>query len=208
MQASYTWSKNMEATEFMNDQDIIPYEVVSGLDRTHRITASGIWEIPYGKGRQFGADTHPLINGIFGGWQLNSSWQHQSGQPLGFGNAIFNGDLNNVVLPGDERNVDQWFNANAGFERNNALQLASNLRRFPLRFNGIRGPIQDRLDFGLIKNFPIKERFVLQFRAETFNALNFANLANPNTTVTSGAFGTITSQDPPRSWQGALKLTF
>jgi hypothetical protein len=68
--------------------------------------------------------------------------------------------------------------------------------------------VQDRLDFGLIKNFQLTERFRLQFRAETFNALNFANKANPNTSVTSGAFGTITSQDPPRSWQGALKLTF
>ncbi len=208
MQASYTWSKNMAATEFMNLQDPTPYEVISGLDRTHRITASGIWEIPVGRGRQFGANAHPLVNGIFGGWQLNSSWQHQTGSPLGFGNAIFNGDLANVVLPSDERSVDQWFNPNAGFERNNALQLASNLRRFPLRFSGIRGPVQDRLDFGLIKNFRITERFVLQFRAETFNALNFANKSNPNTSVTSGAFGTITRQDPPRSWQGALKLTF
>lgn len=207
-QMSYTWSKNMEATEFMNLQDPTPYEVVSALDRTHRITASGIWEIPYGRGRQFGGSSHPIMNGIFGGWQLNSAWQHQSGAPLGFGNAIFNGDLKNVVLPGNQRSVDQWFNVDAGFERNNALQLASNLRRFPLRFNGIRGPVQDRLDFGLIKNFRITERFVLQFRAETFNALNFANLANPNTSVTQGAFGTITSQDPPRSWQGALKLTF
>ncbi|MCU0226742.1 MAG: carboxypeptidase-like regulatory domain-containing protein [Bryobacterales bacterium] len=207
-QMSYTWSKNMEATEFMNLQDPTPYEVVSALDRTHRVTASGIWEIPYGKGRQFGGNLHPVVDGIFGGWQFSSSWQHQSGQPLGFGNAIFNGDLKNVVLPSDQRSVDQWFNPNAGFVIRNEFQLASNLRRFPLRFSGIRGPVQDRLDFGLIKNFRISERFVMQFRAETFNALDFANLANPNTTVTSGAFGTITSQDPPRSWQGALKLSF
>ncbi len=208
MQGSYTWSKNMEATEFMNPQDPMPYEVVSALDRTHRATASGIWELPFGRGRRYGADWHPVVNGVLGGWQFSSSWQHQSGQPLGFGNVIFSGDLDNVVLPSDERSVDQWFNVNAGFERNSARQLASNLRRFPLRFNGIRGPVQDRLDFGIIKNFRITEKLVMQVRAESFNALNFINKANPNTTVTSGAFGTITSQDPPRSWQGALKLTF
>jgi hypothetical protein len=207
-QFSYTWSKNMQATEMLNDQDPTPYEVISDLDRTNRATASGIWEIPLGKGRKFGATMHPVANGVIGGWQLNAAWQHQSGQPLGFGNAIFNGDLNNIVLPKGQRNVDGWFNLNAGFERNNALQLASNLRRFPIRFNGIRGPQQDRWDFGLIKNFAITERWKLQFRAETFNAMNYTNLANPNTTVTSGAFGTIGSQDPPRSWQGALKLSF
>lgn len=47
---------------------------------------------------------------------------------------------------------------------------------FPIRFNGIRGPIQSRLDFGLIKNFAITERWKLQFRAKTFNAANYANL--------------------------------
>lgn len=208
-QVSYTWSKNMEATEFLNLQDPTPYEVVSGLDRTHRITASGIWEVPVGKGRRFGADLHPLVNGIFGGWQLNASWQHQSGQPLGFGNSIFFGDLDRVVLPSDQKSVDQWFYPRAEmFEIQGGAQLASNLRTLPHRFNGIRGPVQDRLDLGMIKNFPIGERFTLQFRAETFNALNFANKANPNTSVTSAAFGTITGQDPPRSWQGALKLTF
>lgn len=207
-QFSYTWSKNMQATEMMNDQDERPYEVVSDLDRTHRATASGIWEIPAGRKRKFGASWNPVAMGVLGNWQLNAAWQHQSGQPLGFGNAIFNGDLKNVVLGDGQRTVDGWFNLNAGFERNNALQLASNPRRFPIRFSGIRGPIQDRWDFGLIKNFQITERWRLQFRAETFNAMNFSNLANPNTTVTGGNFGTITGQDPPRSWQGALKLTF
>ena len=207
-QLSYTWSKNMQAVEMLNAQDPRPSEVISDLDRTQRLTGSGIWELPFGKGRHWGASWHPVLNGIAGGWQLNGAMQYQSGGPLGFGNVIFNGDLKNVNLPRGQRSVDQWFNLNAGFERNNALQLASNLRQFPLRFNGIRGPIQARIDFGLIKNFLITERWRLQFRAETFNVANYANLANPNTSVTSGAFGTITGQDPPRSWQGALKLTF
>jgi hypothetical protein len=207
-QFSYTFSKNMEATSYLNDQDPMPEEVISGLDRPHRATATGIWELPFGRGRTLGSTWHPVVNGILGGWQLNGAWQRQSGQALGFGNVIFNGDLKNIVLPKGQRGVDGWFNRDAGFERNASLQLASNLRRFPTRFSGVRGPGQDRLDFGLIKYFQITEGVKLQFRAETFNALNHPNLANPNTSVTSGAFGTITSQDPPRSWQGALKLTF
>lgn len=207
-QFSWTWSKAMEATEFMNLQDDTPYEVVSAIDRTHRLTATGIYELPFGKGRRFGSGWNPALNTIAGGWQFNGAWQHQSGQPLGFGNAIFNGDLKNIVLPRSQRNVDAWFVEDTGFNRVAAQQLASNLRQFPLRFNGIRGPVQDRVDLSLFKHFVFLERFRLQFRAETFNALNFANLGNPNTTVTSAAFGTITSQGPPRSWQFALKLTY
>ncbi len=72
-QTSFTWSKNMQATEMLNDQDLRPYEVVSDLDRTLRLTSSGIWEPPFGKGRRWGANRHSLVNGALGGWQLSGA---------------------------------------------------------------------------------------------------------------------------------------
>ena len=208
MQLSYTWAKAMEATAFLNAQDPMPYEVVGGLDRTHRLTASGIWELPFGRGRRFGSGWNKALDLIAGGWQLNGVMQRQSGPPLDWGNIIFNGDLKNIVLPASERSVDRWFNIDAGFNRKSAEQLASNLRQWPFRHTGIRGDGQARWDFSLIKYFQLHEKVKLQFRAETFNALNHPNLAVPNRTPTSSAFGTITNQDPPRSWQFALKLEF
>ena len=83
--------------------------MLASLDRTHRLTGSGIWEIPFGRKRHFGASMHPALNFIAGGWQLTGIYQHQSGAPLGFGNRIFIGDLKNIVLPKDTRNVDHWF---------------------------------------------------------------------------------------------------
>ncbi|MFN7921611.1 MAG: carboxypeptidase-like regulatory domain-containing protein [Bryobacteraceae bacterium] len=208
VQASYTWSKSMEAVEFLNTADPMRYESLSGLDRTHRLTGSGIWELPFGRNRHWGSSWKGPIEFIAGGWQLGGIYQHQSGAPLGFGNRIFTGDLKNIVLPNDKRNVDQWFTpaAQAGFETNGARQLASNLRRFSLRFSSVRGPNQDRWDFSLIKSFRISERITTQFRAETFNALNHPNLYDPSTDPTSAAWGTITGQDTPRSWQMSLKL--
>ena len=50
-QLAYTWSKQMDATEFLNGGDPLPYETISGFDRSHRIAASGIVESPFGKGR-------------------------------------------------------------------------------------------------------------------------------------------------------------
>jgi hypothetical protein len=208
VQGSYTWSKAMDASQFLNDQDARPSEVVADLDRTHRFTGSGIWEIPFGKGRKFGSNMHRALDAAIGGWQLGGLYQHQTGSPLGFGNRIFNGDLKNIVLPRGQRGVDGWFNVDAGFNRVVAQQLASNIRTFPLRFSGVRGPTQDRWDFSLIKNFRFTERWNAQFRAETFNAMNHPNLANPNTDPTSSAFGTITGQDSPRSWQMSLKILF
>ena len=210
LQSSYTWSKAMEATEFMNMSDPMPYEVVASLDRTHRLTGSGIWEIPFGRKRHFGSSWHPVLNFVAGGWQLSGLYQHQSGAPLGFGNRIFIGDLHNIVLPKDERSVDHWFTpaATAGFETNSARQLASNIRTLPLRFNGVRGPNQDKWDFSILKAFRVKEGLSTEFRAETFNALNHPNLYDPGTDPTNASWGVINGQDTPRSWQLSLKIVF
>jgi hypothetical protein len=208
LQLSYTFSKAMEAVEFLNAGDVSPYETIARLDRPHRIVASGIWEIPVGRGRHFGASMARPLNFVIGGWQLGGVMQHQSGNPLNFGNIIFNGDIKDIPLPNSEKSVDRWFNTDAGFNRVSNQQLASNLRTFPFRFSGVRGPAQDRWDFSLIKNFRVTERITTKFRAEVFNAFNHPNLADPNLTVTNANFGVITGQDAPRGWQFALLVTF
>lgn len=103
--------------------------------------------------------------------------------------------------------MDHWLTS-AGFVTNSSQQLASNVRTMPLRFSYIRGPGQERWDFSAIKNFSVTERVRLQFRGECYNAFNHPNLSDPNTDPTSAAFGVITGQNPPRSWQFALKMTF
>ncbi len=209
-QLSYTWSKTMEAMEFLNATDPVPYRSISSLDRTHRLVTSGIWELPFGRGRHFGTTMPRPLDFFAGGWQLNGVVQRQSGPPIGFGDVwtLFNGNPDNVKLSKDQRSVDRWFNTDAGFNKNNQQQLGSNIRVSPLRFSGIRGDGQARWDFSAIKNFRMTEKARMQFRAEVLNAWNHPNLSTPNTSPTSTAFGTITGQDVPRSWQMSLRMTF
>ena len=42
-QLSYTWSKTMEATTFLNAFDPVPYGSLSADDRTHRLVMSAIY---------------------------------------------------------------------------------------------------------------------------------------------------------------------
>jgi hypothetical protein len=208
-QLAYTWSKLMEAVEFLNTSDPRPYESIGGFDRTHRVAASGIWELPFGKGRRFGNGWPGAINVFLGDWQIGGVLTRQSGPALGFGNAIFTGNLKDLALASGQRTVERWFNIDAGFNRVTAQQLSLNVRSFPLRFGGLRGDDQHRWDFSLTKSWPIGERFKAQFRAEVFNAWNHVNLNAPNTAPTSTAFGTITgTAGDPRNWQFAFKLTF
>ncbi len=194
---SYTWSKLMEARNLLNGADPMPEEVISDQDRTHRLAVTWLYELPFGRGQRWG------------GWQVQGIYTAQSGPPLGFGNAIFFGDLKAIELPVGQRTVERWFNIDAGFERNTQRQLGSNLRTFPTRFNGLRGDGGNNWDLSVLKNTRIKEGMQLQFRAEAMNALNHAQFLAPNTTPTSSAFGQVTGEWTwPRVVQFGLKVLF
>lgn len=109
---NYTWSKFMEAVEFLNAADPAPVEVISGSDRPHRFSASGILELPFGKGRKWGANLGRAVNLAIGGWQVSGVYQFQSGVPIGFGNVFYFGNLKDIALPSGEQTVAKWFNTN------------------------------------------------------------------------------------------------
>jgi hypothetical protein len=212
-QASYTWSRFMQATEFLNDGDLRPSEVVSDQDFPHRFALNGIYELPFGKGRRFLGGANRLMDLLVGGWQFQGWFEGQTGEALGFGNAIVRGNLRDIVLPVSKRTAEAWFDINAVntvFERNPAKQLGFNLRTLPARFGYIRADGVNNFDLSLFKNYRLTERFKLQFRAESFNALNHVQFANPNTGVTNTAFGTITAEKGhgQRQWTFGLKLMF
>jgi hypothetical protein len=208
-QAGYTWSKAMTATSFLNGFDTMPYEELSSADRPHRFTLSAQWELPFGRKRSIGANWHPALNFIAGGWNLNMMVQKQVDDALGFGgNNVFIGDPSKALLPKDQRSPEQWFDTSVFMRDSNLTNRAYAVRYAPNRYSNIRSDMQSRWDFSAIKKFQMTERFVWEFRAECFNAWNHPNLRNPNTTPTSSSFGTTTAQEPPRSWQGALRLNF
>ena len=209
LQVGYTFSKYMQATQFLNPSDPVPYRSLSDLDRPHLFTASGVYEVPFGRGRQFGAAMPKPLAFALSGWQLNGTVVRQAGAPLNFGNIIFIGDIHNIALPKGERTADRWFNTAAGFEKNSKNQLANNIRAFPLRFGGVRGDGQSTWNFSLSKDFTIRERLQAQFRAETYNVMNHPSFADPNMSVTNSSFGVVTqAASEPRSWQFVLKLKF
>ncbi len=207
LQMAWTWSKTMAANSFLNSVDEMPYESLSDLDRLHRVTGSGIYELPFGKGRKFGSNMNKFLEFFAGGWQISGVYQFQSGAPMGFGQALFIGDSSQIVLPSDQRNTDRWFNTSV-FNRKSTDVLASNIRTAPLRYSNIRTDSQRRLDLSANKTFRITERMKMKFRADTFNARNEVVLRAPNTDPINTAFGRVTAQEPPRSWQFSLTLVF
>lgn len=207
-QLSYTLSKMMEATTYLNGADTAPYRTIAPNDRPHHIGLMGIYELPVGKGKVLLAGSPRPVRQLVSGWQIGAVFNLWSGSPLSFGDVIFNGDIKDIALPRGDRTVQQWFRT-TGFERAPANQLASHLFQGPLYYSGIRSDGMNMWDLSLIKNTNIGERTRIQFRFEAFNAFNHASFTAPTTTVTSAAFATVTGETSlPRQLQFGIKVLF
>ena len=207
-QASWNYSKYMDATSYLNPADARPEKVISPDDRTHRFVFSAIYELPVGQGKALLSNARGLTGGLLGGWQVQGFYEGQTGAPLGFGNAIFNGDLHDIELPRGERRVERWFNTGAGFNRKSQEQLASNLRAFPSQFNGIRADGINNFQLSGFKYFRIREGIRLRFMMMAVNALNHPQFMAPNTTPVNSLFGTINRTASEREIYWGLKLLF
>jgi Carboxypeptidase regulatory-like domain len=207
---AYTYSKFTEATEFLNPADPEPWEGISSVDTPHRLSVNGIWEVPVGRGRRFGADVNGIVSVFISGWQFSGIYTYQSGFPIGFGNIIFTGDLNDIPLSGSDQNLERWFNTDAGFNKVAAQQLGSNVRTFPIRLENVRTDNVNNIDLSLIKNTQIAGR-TLELRFDSLNAFNHPYFPGPNTNPTAVAFGTIsasTQLNYARRTQVSVKFLF
>ncbi len=163
-----------------------------------------------GRGRHFVTDVNGVVSAFISGWQFSGIYTYQSGFPLGFGNIIFTGDIDDIALPASEQTVERWFNTDAGFNKNSAQQLASNVRTFPLRLENVRTDNVSNIDLSLIKNTQVAGR-TIELRFDSLNAFNHPYFPGPNTNPTAVAFGTIsasTQLNYARRTQVSLKFLF
>jgi hypothetical protein len=182
-------------------------------DIRHNLVGNFLYELPFGKGKQFGANWNRLTDGVLGGWQMNGLLTLRTGNPytLGtnncigsFGNCtpdLASGDPN--AAPSGGRSAAQYFNTAAvkapapGTPGNLALQT-----NYAPGYYG--------MDYSLFKQYAITERFKLQFRAEAFNITNRVQLGSPNRTQGDPNFGKIFSSQSgsERKMQFALRFMF
>jgi len=185
IQGSYTLQKWMQAVNLLNPSDPAPVREISDADAPHRFNISGVWSLPFGKGRMYLSGANSVVQRLVGGWELTGIWSLQSGFALPWGNVIYYGDPKNIQLPLDQRSPEHWFNV-ANFETVSTKQLlGTQVRTWPFRFSSLRGPRQNNVDLAILKQTRITEGKNIEFRAEALNFANHALFPNPNMTVTT-----------------------
>jgi len=99
----------------------------------------------------------------------------------------------------------QWIAA-SDFSRLNAVTQAGQFGNEGR--NTCRGAGIANADVSLVRNFQIREKARVQFRAESFNVMNHANLGLPVNDLASPNFGRVLEAGAPRLIQFALKLQY
>src|SRR5271157_2889092 len=231
---SFTWGKGMgdseQALEYFagyyqanpqNIRNLAAEKGPSSFDVKLNNVTTVVYQLPFGKHRQFGSNMNSVVDAFVGGWEITSINTAHTGQPI---DVVYNATGANIVssLSNDYRGqpfirpnvtgsaVSQsrsamlnTFFAGYTFSTPPASAPYGNVGR-----NSFRAPNFDQWDFSVDKNFHLCECADLQFRSEFFNLLNHTNFGIPDTKTTDAAFGTIRSTFPSRQIQFALKVIF
>jgi hypothetical protein len=214
---SFTASKNI--TDLHGPRDAFNRSVeraVSDLDVPQRLTVAAAWDLPFGRGRHFFSGISRASDLLVGGWQLSNFLTFQGGfaTSFGFAGGTFPaGTSPRVNLVGNpsegisgshQSRLNRYFNTTA-FARPADFTLGN----LAPRLHTVRTPGMNNVNLTLSKNFAPTERFIVQFRASAYNALNHPVFNGPNTTVGNASFGLISSQaNISRQIEFGLRLTF
>lgn len=205
--------------------DIRPREcrANSDFDITNYVTADELYQLPFGRGREFLSSAPVFLNEIIGGWDISGITEWHSGVAWGTSSDAFDASYSNdapgilvgqksltathlTKLPGGGVNI---FNATPGTF---PAQVAAAQYSGPVGFtigarNSLRGPHYFNQDMGIAKTFPLyREGVNLKFRADAFNVFNHPNFGLPQNNVyngydqqdiTSTTFGTISDTVEP-----------
>jgi hypothetical protein len=191
---------------------------VASQDISRRVVLSYVYDLPFGRGRAFGAHLARPVDLFVGGWQINGIVTFATGVPLAVSTAQNNSQSFSATQRpnvngkdpnlGGGRSTDdrlaRWFDTSvftqpAPFTFGNAARVLPNVRA-----DGIHG-----WDSSIFKNFPIREAMRVEFRAEMFNFTNTPVFALPGQVFGNAQFGVVSGlANSPRQIQFGLKLYY
>jgi len=206
-----------------NDRDWRAEWGTSGNDVKNRFVVGLTYELPIGKGKQFGSSIGGVGDKLIGGWQIEALPSFQSGLPF------------TITDIADESNTGEVVSGRADFAQGKSGPAPNmNFRKTGLAFdptyfthrsfgtfgntprNLMRGGGINNFDLALLKTTKLNEKVGAQLRFEFFNAFNHAQFAVPIHDINFPGFGGYAANtafgEPgirdPREIQFGLKVLF
>jgi len=210
---------------------------IGQFDVTHNFKAGFVYDLPFGRGRQF--LQHGVGAWVLGGWGVNGVLTYSSGLPVGISSSYVlpiypTGARSTPYItsytgwqPTTWKNesfdpsVDNFFVSPCATSNlsctgpfpaqgtGTSLKLFGNATRFNPKLRQFPN-LNENLS--LTRVFPVKEAVRFEFRAEAFNLFNRVRFGTGSTSLQDQNFGRLTSSsdllNTPRQLQLALKLYF
>jgi len=182
----------------------------AGFDRRQVLQLGWVYELPLGQGKML-AQTG-IAKMLFGGWNVNGIISAYTGTPFTVtspGSSLNAPDntqtanqlVSSVPFLGGIGSGNHWYDPTAFSAVTQALTFGNSGR------NILRNPGVLNTDLDITRNFQIKERLGLQFRAQFFNLPNTSHFNGvTSSSVTSGSFMLINSSYGERQVRFGLRL--
>jgi hypothetical protein len=224
--ATYTWGHALANTGTtlsgsdncctLDRRNISSAYSTAAWDLRHNFVSSFTYDVPFGRGKRFGANLNRAADVLIGGWQTNGLISLRSGQPFtlntrnGIGQfARILPDLvpgkNPNAAPSGGRTPERWFDTSAVTAPKPGTQGTLGLQ-------SNTAPPQHNVDFSLFKDFKLNERMKVQFRGEAINLFNtpYFDVGSINKIEGDPSFGRIsrTVSGTERHMQLALRFMF
>ncbi len=197
----------------------------SGMDTPHNISATGVYDLPFGRGRRYGSNMNRLLDEAAGGWKLTGTAILYAGFPITLGAPDTTSVQNRASRPDQyrklvvhNRTTSNWFGTDpsavpcltSGVDNGSCAYGTPASEQFGTASNGSqRSPGYRQIDLTAGKVFPITESQNVEFRADFFNAFNLASYGNEDNNIGDTTFGQIRdTRSPARQIQFSAHYNF
>jgi hypothetical protein len=224
MTGAYTWAKSLDnaegdegfgagaasSNEAQDDNNLVFEYSRAYDDARHRAVVNAVYDLPFGKGRQF-LNSGGILGEVVGGWEASGITSVQTGYPF----AVLGPDFSNTGSASPRPNrlcsgvgaksVTNWFNSSCFV----AAGSVANPSFGDSRRNILDGPGLVDTDMTVMRHFNMWDKADVVFRGEFFNAFNHPYFGAPTNNINNPAtVGRITSASDGRQIQLALKILF
>ncbi len=200
---------------------------VSDFDVRHQFNSNWMWELPFGKGRDFGAGWNRGLDAAFGGWEMSGLARWTSGFPFSVYNGSFwstnYGIAGNAAVVGPLPKTGTFDAINPGTTapainvfQDPTAAIAAFRHDYPGESgsrNNLRGPGYFGIDMSLQKTWNLGEARSLRFGWDVFNITNSIRFDAAQTIRSSPDVASIFGQyfntlTEPRRMQFSLRFAF
>lgn len=220
--ANYVWAHSIDnyapyfglngaSAPVQNQNDINAERGESEFDVRHQVKSSFLYALPFRL-------SNPAANQLVRNWELSGIATARTGTPFSvltgrsIGDSLNNQRANYVSGQALWNAAPRALNATAlnlgAFAIPTIADPTTGFTTGNVSKSALSGPPSINWNLALHRNFPVRERGLLQFRAELFNAFNQVNYNAPVNSMANPNFGRIIGAAAPREIQLAVKLNF